>query len=177
MPQALTDMAAQYDSRNVQTRDFDPIAYFVPVPDKLGCISTSIMDSVRELCEAAMGSARASQKVAGDFMVSTGDVVVEETAVHIFKEQQEKHAFEGTLVLSLIERVSKLPNKSRMRGLKEKLRKNRRVDPMTWELARHFGRPSVPREVLPVFAAYEAEKRLGRSIKRLTEAQMRVIGL
>lgn len=176
LPQVLADMTKKYDARYVKPHPTDVMAYFVEVPTKLGNISSEIRDTVLELCEVAMGTGETT-RVVGNFEIKSAGVVVGETAINVFMEHSRKHGYEGTLVLSLLERVAESPNLSRFTAIKEKLRKNRHVDPMSWELVRHLGRPSIPKEILPVFAVYEAEKRLGRPIKRLSEAQMRIVGL
>jgi hypothetical protein len=50
-------------------------------------------------------------------------------------------------------------------------------DRVFWELARHFGRPSVPSHVLPVFAIFEAEKMAGKPLPNLSDAQLQSLGL
>jgi hypothetical protein len=176
MPKVFIEMAERYDTRFAKECNLDALSFFSHVPELLWYISDPLKRSISTFCEALVGVPLPLMDVKGNFLVPRGGQVTEQAA-HVFNQHRKKHGFEGTLILSLIERAAGLSDTSIIGNLKEEARKNRKVDPLTWELFRHFGRPSVPGNVLPVFAVYEAEKALDRPITRLTEAQMRVIGL
>jgi hypothetical protein len=176
MPQAFSDLADRYDANDIQVRHHETMDYFREAPDKLGWVSEGVRDTVMKLCDAATNNFWRT-KTPGQIAVSTGDTVMDEAAFHAYVEQRALHAFEGTLILSLLDRILRKRGPGRFEAVRASLRKDRRLDPMSWALARHFGRPSVPQEVLPVFAVFEAERRLGRPLANLSDAQMRVIGL
>lgn len=176
MPQAFSDLADRYDARDIQVRNHETMDYFREAPDKLSWVSGSVRDTILKLCDAATNNYRAVREP-GRLGVSTGNTVMDEAAFHAYVEQRALHAFEGTLILSLLDRILRKRGTARFAAVRASLRKDRRLDPMSWELARHFGRPSVPQDVLPVFAVFEAERRLGRPLANLSDAQMRVIGL
>lgn len=99
-----------------------------------------------------------------------------ESSRTVYDIHARRHAYEGTVVLSLLERIDTTLGDNEFPDLREAFRRRRNEDSLTWELVRHYGRPSVPRHVLPVFAIYAAEKKLG-PMSTLTREQMDAIGL
>ncbi|MNU37247.1 hypothetical protein D3C71_258990 [compost metagenome] len=103
--------------------------------------------------------------------------MVRQAASMIYNAQARRHAYDGTIILSLLDRIESEIGDTELFQLQDSLRRRRGEDPQTWELVRHFGRPSVPQHVLPVFAIYAAEKKLGRGLPKLSREQLHALGL
>lgn len=177
IPKVYSDMAEAFDARYIKPANLDVMSYFMETTTRLFDTSIALGETIRFLCEAARGPGQPGVKVVGSHSENTAGESVQESAIHIYVKLTEKHGYEGTLILALLERIASLPRQSTFGDVKNWLKSRRRSDPLSWELVRHIGRPSVPKNVLPVFAAYEAEKRLGKPLGILSEAQMQAIGL
>jgi hypothetical protein len=126
-----------------------------------------------EICEAV-----AAQPLV---TIMHGDVVVRETSTQtaesVYLSHARRHAYEGTLILALLQSLRDVLSWAQFVQYRARLRTRKGRDRVFWELARHSGRPSVPSHVLPVFAIYEAEKASGKPLPDLTTAQLEYLGL
>lgn len=129
-----------------------------PMPSRWG-------SRIRELCDIIAAQPR-SNATAG-----------QASSNWVYSHYAALHAYEGTLSLALLERVRSTLSWAQFIAYRTRLQFDKEGGRAFVELARHFGRPSVPAHVLPVFAIYEAEKTAGRRLDNLTHTQLASLGL
>jgi hypothetical protein len=165
IPNELNILAARFESLPAMKRSFDPAEFLHGSEGWLqSCFS--IRGFLAEILNL----------LATKWLMNKVPAKQAQSAMTVYDIHARRHAYQGTIVLSLLERIDTTLGDNEMPDLREAFRRRRDEDPHTWELVRHYGRPSVPRHLLPVFAIYAAEKKLG-PMPNLTREQMDAIGL
>jgi hypothetical protein len=174
IPVEITSLSQRYRTeRRAATTPFEPSEFLHPSETSLPYYCSERDNLITEICEAI-----AAQPT---LTILHEDVVVRETSIQtkeaVYLRHAKRHAYEGTLILALLESLRGVLSWSQFLQYRTRLRTLTGYDRAFWELLRHFGRPSVPAYMLPVFAIYEAEKIAGKPLPDLSDAQLQSLGL
>lgn len=108
-------------------------------------------------------------------LMSSGDDPADH-ARNLLRVLSDRHAYQGTLAIELLSRIRKKFGEHIWLMIRRHARANWK-ETIFLELADNLGRPTVPQNLLPVFALHEVEIRTGEAVKALSQAQMELLGL
>lgn len=174
VPKEIVSLSERYaTSRRPLERAFEPSEFLHPVDPGYPRCREGRENMCLEICKALATTARMTIFHSGTVV---RDVAMT-TEQEVYNAHVRGHAYEGTLILSLLDSLKTTLSWSQFLQFRTRTRDRTDGDRVFWELLRHFGRPSVPSHVLPVFAIYEAEKTAGRPLPDLSRAQLQSLGL
>jgi hypothetical protein len=155
----------------------DSSIFFTKVPKNSLEFSSCFGHAIINLADKVFDLVPPTPKTIEEFAVGSDEQARASKIGRLLWSYKEKHAYEGTLLISLVSSYRDLITHAAFLAYRESVRLERSQNHYYWEIVRNIGRPTVPRELLAIFAVYEAEKRLEKPMENLSQQQIQLLGL
>jgi len=172
---AMNDLARRhYSIPGRERRIFAAKDFLEPLYEHTSPTAPAAIRDLVRLCAVARGDCPPGVQILEEMLEA--DYSANGPDIERFKAFEMGHRYVGTLAIAILHAARKRHGAAGWAVIRKHARRHWR-DTILLDLVEALGRPTVPANLLPVFALYEVERRQGEPVGPLSSEQVRLLGL